>query len=109
DLADALRLGEAERNPKLQLADTALPESKCASNALRVSDRARRRPFRVPLGVGLDVEFDDRLTRLVDRPPLPPRQPPFWILTREFVQGISHRDHCWARTDGYAGNGLICC
>jgi hypothetical protein len=80
DLAGALRLAEAERDPKLELGDIALAEPKRTAETLWVSDRAWRRPLRAPLAVGLRVKFDDRLTRLVGCPPLPTRQPPLRIL-----------------------------
>jgi hypothetical protein len=80
DLADALRLAEVERHPKLELGDIALAEPERMAETPWVSDRAWRRPLGAPLAVGLRVKFDDRLTGLVGRPPLPPRQPPLRIL-----------------------------
>jgi hypothetical protein len=77
--AGALRLAEADRDPKLELGEIALAEPKRAAQTLRVSDRAWRRPVRAPLAVGLGVKFGDRLTGLVGCPPLPSRPPPLRI------------------------------
>src|SRR6185312_7925448 len=74
DLANALRLAEAERDAKLEFADTALAESKRTAATLWVPDGAWRCPLRAPLTVGRHVKFDDGLTGLVGCPPLPPRQ-----------------------------------
>ena len=76
DLAGALTLIEAERDPKLELADIALGEPKRTAETLRVPDRAWRRPLRAPLAVGRRVKFDDRLTGRVGCPSLSARQPP---------------------------------
>ena len=74
DLAGALRLGDTERDPKLEFGDIALAKPKRAAETPWVSDRAWRRPLRAPLVVGLRVKLDNWLTGLVGCPPLPPRQ-----------------------------------